>query len=296
MKYRQMGRWGVRLSGVGLGSYPTIGFKCTEEESRDTIRAAYDNGVNFFDTANAYSGDKRGEAERVLGKYLGELDRSSLFLVTKVWAPMGNGPNDRGLSAKHIFEQCHASLKRLNMDYVDLYMCHRPDPETPLDETLRAMEDLARQGKILYWGVSEWPAPMLVKANALAREIGCAAHRRHSAAIQPALPLSRDPAFPHAGGGGHRVRVFLAAGARDADGQVQARAARAGRLARRRPGAERGHQEALLDRREHASRAEAREDCQGDGRDRRPIGPGLVPEAQGSHQRHHRCAARPAGD
>jgi len=169
MKYRQMGRWGVKLSCVGLGSYLTIGFKCTEEESRDTIRAAYKNGVNFFDTANAYN---RGEAEKVLGKYLGEFDRSSIFLITKVWAPMGSGPNDRGLSAKHVFEQCHASLKRLNMDYVDLYMCHRPDPETPLDETIRAMEDLARQGKILYWGVSEWPAPMLVKANAVARKVG----------------------------------------------------------------------------------------------------------------------------
>jgi aryl-alcohol dehydrogenase-like predicted oxidoreductase len=164
-----MGRWGVKLSCVGLGSYLTIGFKCDEETSRDTIRAAYEKGVNFFDTANAYN---RGEAEKVLGKYLAEFPRSSIFLITKVWAAMGKGPNDRGLSAKHIFEQCHASLKRLNMDYVDLYMCHRPDPDTPLDETIRAMEDLARQGKILYWGVSEWPASMLVKANAIAREIG----------------------------------------------------------------------------------------------------------------------------
>lgn len=169
MKYRQMGRWGVRLSTVGLGSYLTIGFKCDEATSRATVRAAYENGVNFFDTANAYN---RGEAERVLGKCLAEFQRSSFFLITKVWAPMGPGPNDRGLSAKHIFEQCHASLKRLNMDYIDLYMCHRPDPDTPLDETIRAMEDLARQGKILYWGVSEWPAQMLVKANAIARQIG----------------------------------------------------------------------------------------------------------------------------
>jgi aryl-alcohol dehydrogenase-like predicted oxidoreductase len=169
MKYRQMGRWGVKLSCVGLGSYLTIGFKCDDQTSRATIRAAFDNGINFFDTANAYN---RGEAEKSLGKHLAEIPRSAIFLITKVWAPMGGGPNDRGLSAKHIFEQCHASLKRLNMDYVDLYMCHRPDPATPLDETVRAMEDLARQGKILYWGVSEWPAPMLVKANAVAREMG----------------------------------------------------------------------------------------------------------------------------
>jgi len=93
-------------------------------------------------------------------------------VLTKVWAPMGDGPNDRGLSAKHIREQCDASLRRLQMDYVDLYMCHRPDPTTPLEETVRAMEDLARAGKILYWGVSEWPAWMMVKANHVARELG----------------------------------------------------------------------------------------------------------------------------
>jgi aryl-alcohol dehydrogenase-like predicted oxidoreductase len=93
-------------------------------------------------------------------------------VLTKVWAPMGPGPNDHGLSAKHIREQCDASLRRLKMDYVDVYMCHRPDPATPLEETVRAMEDLARAGKIIYWGVSEWPAQMMVKANAVAREIG----------------------------------------------------------------------------------------------------------------------------
>ncbi|HRU07266.1 MAG TPA: aldo/keto reductase, partial [Candidatus Brocadiia bacterium] len=98
--------------------------------------------------------------------------RSSYFLLTKVWAAMGTGPNDRGLSAKHIREQCEASLKRLGMDYVDLYMCHRPDPLTPLEETIRAMEDLARQGKIIYWGVSEWSAAQMIEANMTARQIG----------------------------------------------------------------------------------------------------------------------------
>ena len=169
MEYRQMGKWGVRLSCLGLGSYLTIGFKCDEKTSRETIRVAYDHGVNFFDTANAYH---KGEAERVLGKCLAEYPRSSLVVLTKVWAPMGPGPNDRGLSAKHIFEQCHASLKRLGMDYVDVYMCHRPDPTTPLEETIRAMEDLARQGKILYWGVSEWSSTQIVKAQSVARELG----------------------------------------------------------------------------------------------------------------------------
>src|SRR5262245_5541467 len=169
MQYRKMGNHGVRRSAVGLGSYLTIGFKLDEKASRETVKAAYDAGINFIDTANAYN---IGEAEKMLGKILPDYPRSSLFVLTKVFAPMGKGPNDKGLSNKHIFEQCHASLKRLNMDYVDLYMCHRPDPDTPLEETVRAMEDLARAGKILYWGVSEWPAELMVKANAIAREIG----------------------------------------------------------------------------------------------------------------------------
>ena len=169
MEYRQMGRHGVRLSVVGVGSYLTIGFKCDEAASREICREAYDNGINFFDTANAYN---KGEAEVVLGACLADYPRSSLFILTKVWAPMGDGPNDRGLSAKHIREQCEASLHRLKMDYVDLYMCHRPDPDTPLDETIRAMEDLAQQGKIIYWGVSEWPSWMIQKAQETARRIG----------------------------------------------------------------------------------------------------------------------------
>ena len=169
MQYRKMGKWGVRLSSVGLGSYLTIGFKLDEQQSRATVKAAYDLGINFFDTADAYN---NGEGERVLGKCLKDYRRSSLFVITKVHAQMGPGPNDQGLSKKHITEGCEASLKRLGMDYVDLYMCHRPDPLTPLEETVRAMEDLARQGKILYWGVSEWPAEMMATANGIARDIG----------------------------------------------------------------------------------------------------------------------------
>lgn len=169
MQYRKMGKWGVRLSVVGLGSYLTIGHKLDDDASRATVKAAYDLGVNFIDTANAYN---TGGAETALGHILKDYPRSDLFLLTKVWAPMGKGPNDKGLSKKHVFEQCHASLKRLQMDYVDLYMCHRPDPDTPLEETVQAMEDLVRQGKVLYWGVSEWPAELMVKANAVAREIG----------------------------------------------------------------------------------------------------------------------------
>ena len=165
MEYRQIGRWGPRVSVLGVGSYLTIGMKTGEQDSRAIVRRAFDGGINFFDTANAYN---RGAAEEVLGRCLADLPRAELFVETKVWAPMGTGANDRGLSAKHIREQCDASLRRLGMDYVDVYMCHRPDPATPLEETIRAMEDLARAGKILYWGVSEWPAWMMVKAQSIA--------------------------------------------------------------------------------------------------------------------------------
>ena len=169
MRYRKMGKWGVKLSVIGLGSFLTIGFKLDEKTSRDTIKKAYDGGINFFDTADAYG---LGEAEKVLGKYLSDYDRHTLFILSKVFAPMSDEVNDRGLSAKHIFESCHKSLKRLRTDYLDLYMCHRPDTDTPLEETIRALEDLVRQGKILYWGVSEWPAHLIVHANHVAREIG----------------------------------------------------------------------------------------------------------------------------
>jgi len=169
MQYRKLGSAGVKLSAIGLGSYLTIGMSIDDDAAKATIRKAYELGVNFFDTANAYN---KGQAEIALGKHLAEFPRGSLVIATKVYAPMGDGPNDRGLSAKHIFEQCHASLRRLNVDYVDLYQCHRPDGQVPLEETVRAMEDLARQGKILYWGTSEWPAWMIAKANAIASASG----------------------------------------------------------------------------------------------------------------------------
>jgi aryl-alcohol dehydrogenase-like predicted oxidoreductase len=169
MHYRKMGKWGVKLSVIGLGSYLTIGFKLDEKTSRDTIRKAYESGVNYFDTADGYN---YGEAEKVLGKYLSEFDRSSLFILTKCYSKMSDEINDRGLSAKHVMESCHKSLKRLKTDYLDVLMCHRFDPDTPLEETIRALEDLTCQGKILYWGVSEWPAHQIVRANRIAREIG----------------------------------------------------------------------------------------------------------------------------
>ncbi len=140
---------------------------------RDTaiacVHRAYELGVNFFDTANVYD---RGAAETVLGQAIKEFPRDSYVLATKAFWPMGDGPNDRGLSRKHIIEQCNASLKRLGVDYVDLWQCHRYDPETPLDETLRAIDDLIRQGKVLYAGVSEWSAVQIANALHAADRMG----------------------------------------------------------------------------------------------------------------------------
>lgn len=169
MQYRQLGRWGIKLSTVGLGSYLTYGYKVDDDTAKECVKVAVDAGVNFFDSANAYN---RGGAEESLGRLLADYPRDSFVLATKVWAPMGTGPNDQGLSRKHVFEQCHASLKRLKMDYIDLYQFHRFDPYTPLEETLVAIEDLCRQGKVLYWGTSEWSAAQIAEANGLCRQLG----------------------------------------------------------------------------------------------------------------------------
>ncbi|WP_027724899.1 aldo/keto reductase family protein [Tuberibacillus calidus] len=161
MEYRRVGRSGLKVSEISLGSWLTYGGYVAEENAINTIHKAYDLGINFFDTANVYM---RGEAEKVVGKAIKAFNRDSIVLATKVFWPMGDGPNDRGLSRKHIMEQAHASLKRLDVDYVDIYYCHRHDPETPVDETLRAMDDLVRQGKVLYVGVSEWTAEQITEA------------------------------------------------------------------------------------------------------------------------------------
>jgi aryl-alcohol dehydrogenase-like predicted oxidoreductase len=133
------------------------------------IHTAFELGVNYFDTANVYQG---GVAEKVLGKALKSLPRSSYVLATKAFWPVSDGPNDRGLSRKHLFEQVHQSLRRLGTDYVDIFFCHRYDKETPIEETLRALEDLVRQGKVLYPGVSEWTADQMAHALRIADQRG----------------------------------------------------------------------------------------------------------------------------
>jgi len=168
MKYRRLGRAGVKVSEIGLGSWLTYGGTVADETAIQCIDRAYELGINFFDTANVY---RQGEAEAVVGKALAKYERDSYVLATKAFWPMGEGPNDRGLSRKHIIEQVHHSLKRLNVDYIDLWQCHRFDPETPLDETLRAIDDLITQGKILYAGVSEWSAAQIAEALHIADKL-----------------------------------------------------------------------------------------------------------------------------
>ncbi|MEY4480077.1 MAG: hypothetical protein RLZZ267_755 [Bacillota bacterium] len=161
MQYRKLGRTGLMVSEISLGSWLTYGDVTEKDTAIKSIDTAYDLGINFFDTANVYA---RGTSEEVVGEALLKYPRESYVLATKVFWPMGDGPNDRGLSRKHIFEQAHASLKRLKHDYVDLYYCHRYDPNTPIDETLRTIEDLVRQGKVMYVGVSEWTAAQIQEA------------------------------------------------------------------------------------------------------------------------------------
>ena len=168
MEYRRLGNSGVKVSEISLGSWLTYGGSVAEEQATACINRAYEIGINFFDTANVYM---RGAAEEIVGRALKNFERDSFFLATKVYFPMGEGPNDSGLSRKHITEQCHASLKRLGVDYVDLYQCHRYDESTPLEETLRTLDDLVRQGKVLYVGVSEWTADQISDALRKAKEM-----------------------------------------------------------------------------------------------------------------------------
>ena len=161
MQYRRLGNSGLRLSEIGLGGWLTFGSVHDERSGREVMDRAFTCGVNFFDTANVYAA---GACETMWGKLLAAYPRSSYVLATKVYFPMGDGPNERGLSRKHIMEQCEASLRRLQTETIDLYQCHRFDDTTPLEETLRAMDDLVRQGKIHYWGFSCWPAREIRRA------------------------------------------------------------------------------------------------------------------------------------
>lgn len=163
MKYRNLGASGLKISELSLGSWLTYGETVDTSEAEAIIDAAYDCGINGFDTADCYNA---GAAESVLGKALKKYDRSKIVVSSKVFVPMGEGPNERGLSRKHLTEQVDAILKRMDMDYLDILYCHRYDPSVPLAETLRTLDDLVRRGKVMYIGVSEWNASQIAQALA----------------------------------------------------------------------------------------------------------------------------------
>ncbi|MBB2911912.1 aryl-alcohol dehydrogenase-like predicted oxidoreductase [Streptosporangium becharense] len=169
MEFRHLGRSGLMVSEISYGNWITHGSQVEEDAAKECVRAALDEGITTFDTADVYAGTK---AEEVLGRALKGVRRESLEIFTKVYWPTGPGPNDRGLSRKHITESIHGSLRRLQTDYVDLYQAHRFDHETPLEETLKTFDDLVRQGKVLYVGVSEWNAEQISRALKIADEMG----------------------------------------------------------------------------------------------------------------------------
>jgi len=169
MEYRHLGKTGIRVSELSLGSWITFKNQVDVDAAAEIMAAAYDLGVNFFDNAEAYA---EGKAEIVMGKILKrrKWGRDTFLVSSKVfWG--GDLPNQEGLSRKHVFEACHAALRRLQVDYLDLYFCHRPDPNTPIEETVRAMSDLISQGKVLYWGTSEWSGREIIEAHRIAREL-----------------------------------------------------------------------------------------------------------------------------
>src|SRR3954469_17080284 len=169
MEFRHLGRSGLMVSAISYGNWLTHGSQIEADQATACVRAALDCGITTFDTADVYAG---GRAEEVLGDALKDERREGLEVFTKVFWPMGEGRNDRGLSRKHLMEGIDASLRRLQMDYVDLYQAHRYDVETPIEETMQAFADVVRAGKAHYVGVSEWTAEQIREAKALADELG----------------------------------------------------------------------------------------------------------------------------
>lgn len=170
MQYRRLGGSGLKLSALSLGTWLTAGARLGRGEMRELVALAWDHGVNFFDSAENYA---HGEAERVLGDVVADLrlPRDGFCVSSKVCfgSAAQPRPTQAGLSRKHVRDACHDALRRLRVDYLDLFFCHRPDPDTPVAETVRAMDDLVRQGKVLYWGTSEWPATLIREAFDVAR-------------------------------------------------------------------------------------------------------------------------------
>ena len=173
MQYRRLGSSGLHLSALSFGAWATFGNRVSRGEARNLIAAGWDHGITFFDNAETYA---NGAAERVMGDVIADLrlPRDGFVVSSKVYfgAVDDPRPTQRGLSRKHVHDACHAALARLRVDYLDLYYCHRPDPDTPVAETVAAMDTLIRQGKVLYWGTSEWPADRIREAHEVARANG----------------------------------------------------------------------------------------------------------------------------
>ena len=174
MEYRRLGKTGLQLSALSLGSWLTFGNQISDEVAEDLMKLAYDKGVNFFDNAEGYAG---GKSEIVMGNILRKMgwQRSSFVVSSKVYFGADGGqknlkPNQTGLNRKHVIEACHEAMQRLQVDYLDLYFCHRPDKNTPIEETVWAMNILIQQGKVLYWGTSEWTAQEIMEAHLVARQ------------------------------------------------------------------------------------------------------------------------------
>ena len=194
MNYRKLGRYGIKVSEVSLGGWLTQGRSIDDSTTEAIVRRAFDLGVNLFDTADVYNG---GEAEMALAKAITGYRRADLVLATKCYFSMSDTPNDRGLSRKHITESVHDSLKRLKTDYIDLMQFHRFDPETPLDETVRAIDDLITAGKVLYWGVSEWQADQIREVVGVAKELRAnppASNQPRYSLLQPGIEHEVLPA------------------------------------------------------------------------------------------------------
>jgi voltage-dependent potassium channel beta subunit len=169
MQYRRVGNSGLEVSAISIGGWLTFGGSIEERTTSNILAMAIEAGVNFVDLADAYA---KGAAEEAVGRALAHVPRHELVISSKCFWPQSEAPNDHGLSRKHILESCDRSLGRLGMDYLDLFFCHREDPDVPLEETIRAMDHLVNQGKVLYWGTSCWSADSLQRAHALCREHG----------------------------------------------------------------------------------------------------------------------------
>ena len=170
MKYNFLGKAGLQVGQLSLGTWLTIGDRLDDKNAEILLSEAYDAGINFFDSAESYN---KGRSELALGRLLKKLnwDRSSYMVSSKVFfGDGGTKPNQTGLSRKHVFECCHAALKRMQVEYLELDFCHRPDKSTPIEETVWAMNHLIQQGKVLYWGTSEWSAQEIMEAHMIARE------------------------------------------------------------------------------------------------------------------------------